>query len=222
MKALSGNLQVFNDGSGVSNANVFANDRLYLRQSGSRFEGFGYYGTSANRADAFRPAYNPTGLPSTIQQARITVPSFRAEDFRHLATYRVPGGFLAGPIRLGTQENPMILYVEGDVDVVGPMQVSGYGIILVTGTVRVHASVTTSGANTALGLYANGNIEVKAPGSTVTAQLFSRGDIIFRAPTSLYGTATAGDDVQIESSGVKIHYRPASPALTEPLWPVGN
>ncbi len=221
VKALSGDLRVLNDGSGASNASVFANDRLFQRHSGSHFEGFGYYGTSANRPDAFHPVYNPTGLPSTMQQNRIDVPSFRAQDFRHLATYEVSGGSLAGPMQLGTQENPLILYVNGNLRISGATQINGYGIFLVTGTVTFDASITTSG-NAALGIYANGAMRMQASGSEIEAQLFSRGDIIFRAPTSLYGTATAGDDVQIESSGVVVHYRPASPALTEPLWPMGN
>ncbi len=222
VKALSGSIRVLNEGSGVSNANVFANDRLYLKHDGSRFEGFGYYGTSANRRSAFRPAYNPTGLPSTMQQARIDVPDFRAEDFRHLATYEVPGGPVGGPVRLGTRENPLVLYVNGDMHIVAPTQISGYGIILVTGAVTVNASVTARGADTGIGIYANGAIQMNAAGSIVTAQLFSRGDIIFRAPTTLYGTATARDDVQIETPGVVVHYRPVSPALTEPLWPMGD
>ncbi|MEM1041431.1 MAG: S8 family serine peptidase [Bacteroidota bacterium] len=221
IKTYWGTLSVLNEGSGVSNANVFANDRLYLHESGSRFEGFGYYGTSVNRPAAFHPAYNPTRLPSTMRQKAIEVPSFRAEDFSRLATERSSSRSLSGHVRLGTQDRPAIVYVDGNLSIDGPTQISGYGIFLVTGTVTVNASVKVDG-NDALGIYANGAIYMQARGSTVAAQLFSRGDIIFRAPTSLYGTATAGDDVQVQSEGVEVHYRPASPALTEPLWPVSD
>jgi hypothetical protein len=157
-----------------------------------------------------------------MQQDPIAMPAFRAQDFRHLAAYESGSLVLAGAPQLGTAENPMILYVNGNLTIGGDTQVSGYGIVLVTGTVQVNDEVTTAvDGSTRLGIYANGDVSFNAP-ATVEAQVFSASDVIFGAPTALYGSVTAGDDVAIQSPGVEVHYRTASPALTEPFWPTSG
>lgn len=214
-------LQVRNAGSGVPNANVFANDRIALPLLNTEVEGFGYYGGSVSGRSIFAPLFNPTGLPGAIQQAPIAVPAFRAQDFRPLATHESGTLYLQGPIQLGTPENPVIWYVDGNVVVSGETHISGYGILLVTGSVTVNGRITTAlDGSTRLGLYANGNVTVNAPGTSAAAQIFSAADVVFRAPIALYGSVTAGDDVDVQSLGVEVHYRTASPALTEPFWPV--
>ncbi|MEP0548778.1 MAG: S8 family serine peptidase [Rhodothermales bacterium] len=223
VKVLSGNLSVRVGGSGAPNASVFANDRLHLPLRGSEFEGFGYYGTSADRPYSFRPAYNPSGLPTTMAQPPIDVPAFRAQDYAHLATASTGTYHLAGRLQMGTAEQPSILYVNGDLVVSGPAHFTGYGIVLVTGNVYVNSRITSpTDGSTRLGIYANGDITVTAASSNVAAQVFSAGDIILRAPTTIYGSVTAGDDVQVETAGAVVHYRTASPALTEPFWPMAG
>jgi hypothetical protein len=219
---LLGSLAVRAAGSGMPNANVFANDQLALPLLNTVVEGFGYYGAEVSALDIFAPLYNPTGLPSAMQQDPIAMPAFRAQDFRHLAAYESGSLVLAGALQLGTAENPMILYVNGNLTIGGDTQVSGYGIVLVTGTVQVNDEVTTAvDGSTRLGIYANGDVSFNAP-ATVEAQVFSASDVIFGAPTALYGSVTAGDDVAIQSPGVEVHYRTASPALTEPFWPTSG
>ncbi|MDX1531899.1 MAG: S8 family serine peptidase, partial [Rhodothermales bacterium] len=176
VKVLMGDLSVRVGGSGAANANVFANDRLYFASSGSTVEGFGYYGTSVNRLRTFQPAYNPTGLPSTMLQLPISVPALDVSEFQHLATHTVGTYYMSGDIQLGTPRNPVIGYVNGDLIVNGPAHVSGYGILLVTGSILFNDSITSGASDrSSLALYANGSIEFREEGSSVHAQLFSGG-----------------------------------------------
>lgn len=43
--------------------------------------------------------------------------------------------------------------------------------------------------------------------------------IEFKKPITLYGSITTAKKVKFKNATV-LHYRPASPALTEPFWPI--
>ena len=68
-----------------------------------------------------------------------------------------------------------------------------------------------------LGLYTNGKIEFKES-TFIAAQLFAAKNVTFKKPITLYGSITTANKVDFKN-GTELHYRPASPALTEPLWP---
>ncbi len=115
----------------------------------------------------------------------------------------------------------MIWYVDGNLKTSDATTISGYGVFIVKGNIVIkHDLSTDAGAEeTTLGLYTSGNLEFKAPNITVAAQLFANGNVILEGHSTLYGSITTDGNPKFEGNAT-IYYRPASPALTEPFWPI--
>jgi len=205
------------------NASVFANGKIDLYGRGSHIEGFGYYSRKMRVTDAeeaiFQPRYNPTELPSLQQVDELDVPALPMSDLRRKATRITEGDLvLSGHYELGTQENPLIWYVSGQLHTDGPVSFSGYGILLVEKHATFYHDVATTEATDAstLALYTGGQVTFNGPVS-LAAQLFVDDHVTFWTPgAKIRGSITATGDVTLDR--VTIEYRPASPALTEPIW----
>ena len=99
--------------------------------------------------------------------------------------------------------------------------ISGYGVFIVKGDIEIkHDLSTDAGAGeTTVGFYTSGNIEFKTNHLEVSAQLFANGNVIMERQSTLYGNITT-DGNPVFKGKATIYYRPASPALTEPFWPM--
>ncbi len=212
------------EGGSQQNANVFSNGTLKVQGGGNLVEGFGYYAGSA-RGDAgtFRPRYNPSNLPTTLQTATIALPHFDPLDYSGVATQVTNGNLdLKGHYDLGTREHPTIWLVTGNVQTKGDVSFSGYGVFLVAGKIDIKHSMTTD-ANideTTLGLYTGDNIFFKKDNVDVAAQLLAVGKVTLKRNTTIYGSIISGDKVTFSGS-TQIYYRPVSSALTDPIWVAG-
>ncbi len=214
------------------NASLFANKTLELKLDGVSVRGFGYAGSDvkpANRADAaFTPVYNPTGLPghhSSVTQ--IEIDEFKAEDYQHLATRQTDGDLrLSGHYDLGTYEQPMVWYVQGNLKTDAPTTLSGYGVFLVKNSVEIKHDLTATGEDTRLALYASGNLKAKdGVDLKLSGQLFSDGDVSIEASITLTGSITARGSVEFKSldaGSSRLYYRRPSSLLTDLIWPMGG
>ena len=209
----------------TSNANVFTNGNVVIEKGTVRVQGFGYYGGGVNSGrragQTFRPNFNPTDLRTYRKQEKVEVPKFEAERFRHVATRRKGGDLeLRGHYNLGTKENPVLWFVDGNVKTKGRVTFSGYGVVFATGNFEIEHPLQTAGSTeeTTLGLYTSGNIELKSEGISVSAQLFSNGNVKFEGNSKVYGSVTTDGNVEFKERST-VYYRPASSALTDPFWP---
>ena len=217
-----------------ANANVFSNDTLIVAQKGkskrvsSVVKGFAYAGRGVTldkmAQQVFKPVINPSGLPAGIQADTLAIPSFDARNYQHLATRQTNGTlYLSGHYELGTRENPTLWFVDGAVQTTGDVTFEGYGVIFATDGIQFENNVVTMNQNeeTTLGLYTNGKIHFKKKRIEISAQLFSMGMVVFQANTTLHGNITTAKKVDFRSA-TKLYHRPASPALTEPFWPMNG
>jgi len=216
------------DGS-ETNTNVFTNDDLKVSSDEVQICGFGYYVGSARPhsqvENAFTPNYNPAGLPVHMNVDPIEIPSFKANDFKDVATIVTDKNLkLRGHYDLGTSENPVIWYVKGNLTTEGDVTFSGYGIFLVKKDIQIKHNMTSQDdpEETTIGLYTERSVQFKSENLNVSAQIFANKQVKPKGNTTIYGSITAGDKVDFSGGPTTIYYRPASAALTEPFWPVEN
>jgi len=232
---ISGSFDIIDDNNPAWNANVHTNGDMIVSGNGYSVEGFGTYAGSMTSGSGggkgkgggsvhnnFVPNDNPDGLSSAYQAGEIEIPEFDAESYISIATNVTSGDLnLSGAIDLGTAQNPVIWYIDGDLDFHG--STTGYGVFIVTGDVYFHGnsnvtSVDPNGSN--LAFYSGGSIDIHG-NTNVYGQMFAEEDIISHGNFDLYGSMTARGEVDLQGGGT-VHYRPANPDLTDPVWGTGG
>lgn len=211
----------------TSNASVHSNGNINIQSGTALVEGFGHYVGNVNitngqvATDIFQPNSNPVSSPITEQVDEIDVPIFVASDHLPLATWSSGGNLdLSGNQALGTEENPTIWYVDGNVTTSGNVSFSGYGVIIATGNIEIDHDVTLvgGGSESTLGFYTNGNIILNQGNLNVAGQWYSNGNIRLEDQTNFTGTMTTDGNFEFFGQ-LNVNYRPPSSALTEPFWP---
>ena len=165
------------------------------------------------------PNQNPDGLPDLQPVGRIEIPEFRAEAHRARATQVVSGNYVvSGTVTLGTRAAPSIILVTGDLTSQGAeTRFVGYGILLVAGNVNINQSVRTdAGSESSLAVYTQGAVNINGQ-LTLTGQVFSNQDVNMSSQSVITGTVTTRSGVNFNGGG-RIVYRPASAALTAPIF----
>ncbi|MBK7105733.1 MAG: hypothetical protein IPH62_10655 [Ignavibacteriae bacterium] len=221
--SINGNLHITDDGNSSWNSNFHTNGNIQLNGTNS-IDGFGSYSGSVvsnppeNMDLTFKPNNNPSGGVTHYQAPTVDIPLFNASDYQSKATNSATGNLIiSGNQTLGTEANPVIYYVEGDLILKANM--TGYGIFIVTGNVICQENVTISspsGAQNNLAIYANGDINLH-DNVSVSAQLLSKSNINFGNNSQLHGLATAKGYFNFNGT-VNVFYKPSGTALTEPFW----
>ncbi|MEM1126262.1 MAG: S8 family serine peptidase [Bacteroidota bacterium] len=204
-----------------ANASLYANDDVELRSTDVRVEGFAYAVDDVKGHTAtLAPRLNPTGLAPAQRVAPLDLPDLNMRDYQALATHATTGYLnVFGTYQLGTSTHPYIWYVEGDLIITEPTQISGHGIFLVRGDVRIENDVQVA-EGSALALFAEGDVRLTTPDLDVEALIYARGQVQVRSNVTVTGSITSLSTVFLEDD-VKLYYRPVPPALTEPFWPTG-
>ena len=144
--------------------------------------------------------------------------NFNPDDYIGIATDTYYGDqVFNGSISLGTEQNPKIIYIDGDLDFNGTT--IGYGVFIVTGTIYFHGNSSISASDPTgsnLAFYSQGGIDIHG-NTTVYGQMFSEGDVISHGSFDLYGSIASMSTMDLNGGGA-IHYRPANPDLTNQFW----
>ncbi len=224
---MNGNVHITDDGNPSWNSNFHTNSNLQINGTNT-CSGFGSYSGSAhsnppeNLTNTFNPNDNPSAGPTQFQAPVVDIPTFNASDYQSIATNTTVGNLIVtGNQTLGTEANPVIYYIEGDLILKANM--TGYGIFIVTGNVICQENVTISspsGTQNNLAIYANGDINLH-DNVSVSAQLLSKSNINFGNNSTLHGLATAKGLFNFNGT-VNVHYKPSGTALTDPLWESGG
>ena len=219
-------LTLLSDVEGV-NASAHANGNVEFKfgSQNSLVEGFGTYAgnlvreTGQSVLSLFQPPSNPDGTARARRTGERSVPNFKAGEHQHRATQSTGARTLSGTVTLGTKANPVVWYVDGDLSTSGPVVFEGYGVFIVRGNATFgHDTTMGEGVESSVGIYAEGNIEVQSGRTDVVGQLWSGGNTRFASDVTLTGGATVGGNLELLGP-TTIRYRPASNAITEPLWP---
>lgn len=215
-------------GGATLNANFHTNGDLDVSGKGNaRIKGFGTYSGSASgkhRNTKFQPNFNPAGLDHTLPASPIEIPSVDVADILTRVTPDVslPLGILSGTQAFtGTQDNPTIVHVPGDLTIHG--LISGYVVFLVEGNITVVGN-TLAGYTGNLGkdessmaFYGMGDFTMQG-NTEAWGQILVNGDFTMGGNSLVYGSVTVGGKAWMHGTP-DIYYREASETLTEVLEP---
>lgn len=209
------------------NASVRTNGSAQANTNNS-VSGFLYHGEPIHDAairsrlmSVFTPNANPDGLPKLQQVPRVEIPQFTPQAFRSISHRQTNGNlFLSGNVMLGTAENPVIWYVDGDLITQGSNTViHGHGVFVVRNNVNINQHVyttDTAGIESTVGFYMGGTMNINGQLS-ITGQIIANQDINIGGNSTIRGSITTASGVNY-NGGSRLIYRRPSIKLLEPFY----
>lgn len=220
---LNGNITITDYNNNNWNANIHTNGNFEMSGNNS-IDGFlSYVGNATSNPSSrlntdIHPNQNPEELPNRSQVSHIAMPTFDPDSYLSIATDIIMGNqSYSGSISLGTQENPKIIYISGNLTISGT--ISGYGMFIVKGNVTATGNVTVSSPDANVnnvGIYTSGNLTVNG-NVTLSSQIYADGNVIMNGNSKVYGGVTAKGNVQL-GGNCQVYYKPTNVNLTEQIW----
>ena len=206
------------------NANIHTNGNLTVSGSGL-IRGYGSYSGSCNLSEAeeskyFQPYKSVPGQGLADSVRGVEFPKYDLASLKAEADVILTGSqTLSGNITLGSESNPKVYYIDGDLKISG--NIEGYGCFIVTGDIDVTGTVTIDAITNndlpnRLGLYAGDDIKL-AGNSQVYAQLYAEDELTTKGTTDVYGLAVAKGGVKAGGS-MTVHYKPMSDNVIPRTW----
>lgn len=200
----------------TANANIHTNGDLTSNGNNVSVEGYASYtppGTGTVNPEKsvdeiFDPNNDENGAEQNVVEGdSISLPPVDASLYLPIAT-KVDNGdvslntdidfqALAASMGLnaGTAANPFVWVIDGNLDLGGTMNITGYGMFVTTGDITIGGSITgdiSPDNETTLGYFSEGNITISG-GSTITGQLVANGTVTLSGNVSLTGAIIASD-----------------------------
>lgn len=171
----------------------------------------------------FAPHRNPDLLPTVLGGApRVQLPSDDLALYRSMASRVWPGSAnISGAYQMGTQSNPVVWFVNGDLSTWDDVQFDGWGIIVVTGQGRFNHHVRTVGDHNQSRLLwiIGSHVFTSGTGLDITGSMHVRGKFNLGGPVRiLNGSLIAGHLLQIDHP-LEIYYREFPLPFADILWP---
>jgi len=230
----------------TQNANIHTNG--HLTDSGNNYyvEGYGTYTTSEDvQYDHFYPNDDWNGTDRNIFWAdsvhlpRINMPRMRAEADWHVMTDLVIdgdtwaytswedlGAALGRPAGVGTEDDPFILVVEGNLDVLNEVRMSGWGMFVSAGDLNIKGSQAgkkgvnngfygeLSNNRTQSGIFAVGTVSLNA-GVDVYGTVFGEAGLTSNGHTTIYGSLASPRTNFKGNGGAHVFYAGPNEAITD-------
>jgi len=253
-----------------ANANIHANEDLTVNGNRVHVEGYGSYDGEGGSGvinpeksvdSVFDPNDDNNDSDSNLVEGEyIDIPALDPDDFDEaplessfvtdadtsltgLIDVAAWGEMISPGSNLGTYDNPLRLFVDGDLTLSGGVTLLGYAQIVTRGSISISGNVTSSvtpvpdknapeseweawrasnldaAGNTKIGWYANGDITVSG-GSAVVGQLYSNQTISLNggggAEMNIIGGVTSTNvDINV-NGGVVIRYAEISERVVIP------
>lgn len=229
------------DGSTApANVNLHANGYIDVNGASADFHGFGTYtlGVLPSLTKAkkiFDPNDNPTGSESVYQAVEVPMPEL---DIEAMAAELVVDSVSTGSVNIAglaylplgafvsTREDPFIWYIEGNLLFSSDIEIPGYVMFLVKGSVSFEADVTTpptsiDGEDESTVAYYVGGVTKIAGNEEIWGQIVTKDtNVSATGSPKLYGTLASLRTLSFSGSPT-LYHRKASPALTT-YWQGGN
>jgi hypothetical protein len=196
------------------NADIHSNNKVILNGKDITVEGFVTYNDIIKiDGDNIRiiPAFNPENLPPHSKVSRTAVPNINIRSFMANADVVYNGDTdLRGKIDLGTQLNPVIIYVRGKVFISG--EINGYGLIVAEDDVEVRGNLTNSSRDPDFSetlIITNKKFIVNQESTVVYASAYSREEAVINDQNALFiGSITSLSKVTLNDNGIEFRYKP--------------
>lgn len=223
---LSGSFMVGTEGDSSHNANIHTNKGINIDGS-TLVKGYATYHTTATckNPDKYFDPYVPLPGKDYIEfHEKVPFPEYDIDVLKTYATITLEGNqkFTAG-YSLGTEENPAIVFVNGDLELAGHF--SGFGYFIVSGDVSITGNtyIDAEGDNALLnkvGIYAGHNMKFTG-GFTCHAQIYAENNLDFYGNAEIHGLAVAKGTIG-GLGNPTIRYKPSNDNLVPPSWYVAS
>ncbi|MGA7303478.1 MAG: hypothetical protein WBW88_01335 [Rhodothermales bacterium] len=242
---LQGNIEV-KSGFPEINASVHSNGTLRTRGNTFTVQGYGtytgsYFETATGASNRFQPNVDWNGSADNVfQRDSVDLPNLELDRLRAAATHYETGDFsidgdtfpyssfaewaaaLGSTVGTGTADDPFILVVEGDLELLNRIDLDGYGMLVSASNVEVSPSGSEGsltggidGYNMELGVFAAGNIDVNG-NAIMKSTLYSQGRVTFHGTVDLTGGIVAKETKFIGGGSPLITYVGPGHGLTKP------
>jgi hypothetical protein len=207
------------------NATIHSNNTVILNGKRIAVEGFVTYVDNIiidGDDITIIPNSNPTNLPSHFQVSGINIPSIEVEDFKSISDIIYDGDKeLNGLIKLGTQADPYIIYVSGNL-YLDRATFDGYGIVLAEKEIEVVSDVLNSSSNTdhSKVLFVGGDkFKVNNSLTTLQAAIYSKYEININGESIVMeGSLATPRKNTLNGNRINLYYKPVYSGLSEIIF----
>jgi len=123
-----------------------------------------------------------------------------------------------GLMQEADEETFKFWFIEGNLKTTGDVTIEGVGVLLVKGNIEIEHHFTISDPDVdAVGLYTNGNVQVKNGGLDMNGHWYANGNITLEEETFFRGTLATSGNAEFKRD-VTIEYRPVIASLYEAIF----
>ncbi|MCB2205807.1 hypothetical protein KQI65_13765 [bacterium] len=218
---LSGNIFAGDYNNPSLNANIHTNNDLTYGGS-TKVEGYGTFSESCpsgtgDAAKYFDPNRD-SGGDLVYKDDPVAIPEIDPDKWEHLATRKFYSNTkVTGKMKLGTKEQPEIIFVQGDLDLNAQME--GYGVFLVTGDLKINGQATVSAVDPSgnnLGIIVGGDAQINGT-SDIEATLLIKGNAKINGTTRIVGSIIAEGELNFGGTA-DVLYNPMLDELARKIW----
>jgi len=228
------------------NANIHTNGNLSDSGNNYYVEGMGTYTTSENVAnDRFYPNDDFNGADRNVFWAdsvhlpRLNMAQMRADADWHVVgnltvdgdtwtytSWEALGAALGRPVGVGTESDPFIAVVEGNLSLVNEIRMSGWGMFVSAGDLTVKGTQAgnkkkvngffgeLSNNRTQSGIFALGTVSLNS-GVEVRATVFGESGLTANGQVTVYGSLASPNASFKGNGGAKVWYAGPNEAITD-------
>jgi len=230
----------------TKNANIHTNGNLSDSGNNYYVQGMGTYTTSETVSndrfypnDDFNGAARNVFWADSVHLPRLNMPRMRSEaDWRIMGNFTIDGDSwpytswealgeaMGRPTGIGTENDPFILLVEGNLNILNEVRMSGWGMFVAAGDLNVKGSQAgnkkknngffgeLSDYRTQSGIFAVGTVTLNA-GVEVRATVFGETGLTANGQTTVYGSLASPNASFKGNGGAKVWYAGPNEAITD-------
>jgi hypothetical protein len=207
------------------NANVHSNENVILNGNRITVKGFATYvenfvknGDNINVS----PNSNPNNKPSYYKVPKVNIPSISVSSYKSIAdiVYDTDKQ-LSGNISLGTQSDPYIIYVTGNL-YLDNVTFDGYGIVLAEKEIEIVSNVKSSILNpdhSKVLIIGGDKFKMNNSSTTLHAAVYAKNEINLNAE-QLYvdGSLATQDKNTLNGDGITVRFKYVYSGLSEIIF----
>jgi len=207
------------------NSDVHSNENVILNGHQITVEGFVTYVNNIiidGDNISIAPNFNPNSIPHHYQVPSVEIPHINVEDYKSMADIVYDGDKqLSGNLDLGTQSDPLIIYVSGNL-YLDNVVFNGYGIILAEKEVDVVSDVIDSSPDpdhSKLFIITGNKFILNSSSSTLHATVYAKYEININAEHAfIEGSLASLSKNTLNGNGIDLRFKLLYSGLSELIF----
>jgi hypothetical protein len=207
------------------NANVHSNNKVILNGKKIAIEGFVTY-VDIVKIDGDNitiiPNNNPTNKPSHYKVSGVNLPAINVEDYKYLADIIYDGDKqLSGNINLGSQSDPLVIYVAGNL-YLDRVTFNGYGIVIAEKEIEIVSNVRSSSPHpdhSKVFIVGGDKFKLNNSSTTLHASVYTKYEVNINAEDALIeGSLATREKNTLNGKRIDMRFKPVYSGLAEMIF----